>query len=108
MSTQVVCETASNLSAITGATPSANTYLLDFTATFGTVAALVSTTFTRTFTGLLTTDAVYVSCVGSPVSGMIIGNCRVSSSNVLEMSVSTAVALGISLGSLVYRTVIVR
>ena len=83
-------------------------FTVDFTATFGAIAALVGTVQTATITGLLTTDAVSVNCLGTMTAGANISNARVSTSDVLEITFTTAVALGVSLGALTYRAVVFR
>lgn len=91
-----------------GMTPIINIFTQDFTATFGPVASLVGSTFTQSVTGLLTTDSVMINCVSAVPSGMNIANVRVSASDTLELTIGTAVAIGITLGSLTWRVTILR
>ena len=51
-----------------------------------TVATVVSTEQTFTFTGLLTTDMVLVRCTAAPVAGLIVGNSRCKAADVLAVS----------------------
>ena len=98
----------SGLPAIPSATAVTQIFSRDITFTAGAIAALVSTVVTQTVTGLLTTDQVLVQCRGTMTSGAVIANARVSATNTLEITFSTAVALGVSLGSLTYRITVFR
>lgn len=89
-------------------TPVSNVYKVDIAATFGAVATLVGLTATATCTGLITTDAVAVNCLGAMPAGSIIANARVSASDVIEITFVTAVVAGVSLGSLNYRITVFR
>lgn len=91
-----------------GMTPITNIFTQDFSATFGAVASLVGSTFTQNIPGLLTTDSVTISCVSAVPSGMNIANVRVSASDTLELTIGTAVAIGITLGSLNWRVTVLR
>lgn len=51
-----------------------------------TVATVTSTEQTFTFTGLLTTDMVFVRSTAAPVTGLIVGNSRCKSADVLGIS----------------------
>lgn len=84
------------------------TTILNFTATLGAVTPLTGTAVTQTITGLLTTDQVHVECVSAPPSGYIPPNARVSASDTLSLYFNTAVALGITLGSLNFRLTVIR
>lgn len=91
-----------------GATPSINIFVINFTQDFGSITALTGSVVTKTITGLLTSDAVHLQCVSSTVAGMSISNARVSSADTLEVLFTTAVAVGIALGSLNYRLTVFR
>ncbi len=91
-----------------GFTAIGRVFSIDVTYTAGAIAALVSTVTTTTVTGLLTTDQVLVQCRGTLTSGAIIANARVSATNTLEVTFTTAVAIGVTLGSLVYRVTVFR
>lgn len=81
----------------------------DFTFTPGVITALTGTEVTTAIAGLLTTDQVHVEYIGgAPPSGMIIANTRVSAANTLAIYFVTAVALGITLGSLTFRLTTIR
>lgn len=98
----------SGAAAIAGAAPVKQMFTVDFTATFGAIAALVGAVKTRTITGLLTTDTVLLQCRGSMTAGATIANARVSADDTLEIAFTTAVALGVTLGPLTYRCVVLR
>jgi len=91
-----------------GFTAIANVFTKDVTYTPGAIAALVGAVTTTTVTGLLTTDAVSVQCTGTMTAGAAIANARVSASNTLEITFTTAVALGVTLGSLTFRVTVCR
>lgn len=93
---------------IASATPVTNVFTRDFTATFGAITALTGTAVTQTVAGLLTTDQVFVQCLGTMTAGATIANARVSAANTLEITFTTAVALGVSLGSLSWRVTVFR
>lgn len=99
---------ASNPSIISGAVARANIVTIDFTATFGVITALTGSAKTQTITGLLTTDQVHIQCVSAVPSGLLAPNARVSAADTLELSFNTAVALGITLGSLTFRLTVIR
>lgn len=81
----------------------------DFTATVGAVTALTGTTYTTTITGLKTTDQVLVNCItGTLPAGTNIANSRVSAADTLEIRFTTAVAIGVTLGSLTFRVTVFR
>lgn len=84
------------------------TTVLNFTASFGAIAALTGTAVTQAVTGLLTTDQCHVECVSSPPSGYIHPNARCSTNGTLELFFTTAVAIGITLGSLNFRLTVIR
>ena len=92
--------------ALTGGSKCVHT--VDFNATFGAIAALVTTVKTQAITGLLTTDQVHVNCIDSPPSGLVIASARVSAADTLEVALSTSVAIGITLGAVNYRVTVVR
>jgi hypothetical protein len=58
----------------------------------GTVATVTCTEQTFTFTGLLTTDIVFVTSTAAPVAGLIIGNSRCKSADVLAISTGNPTA----------------
>lgn len=84
-----------------------NLYTLDFSDTYGAVAALVGATKTRTISGLLTTDYVDLIALDS-LSGAAISHCWVSSADTLSIRFVTAVALGVTLGAVNFRLLVVR
>ena len=94
---------------ISGFTAITGVFTKDVAITAGAITALTGTTVTATVAGLLTTDTVIVNCVSavSP-AGMIIANARVSLANTLELTINTAVALGITLGALTFRVTVLR
>ncbi len=94
---------------ISGFTAITSVFTKDVSITAGAITALTGTTVTATVNGLLTTDTVIVNCVSaiSP-AGMILANARVSASNTLELTINTAVALGITLGALTFRVTVLR
>lgn len=92
----------------TGATSVSNISNVNFTADLGAVASLVGAVKTQTITGLLTTDQVLVQCIGTPTAGAAIANAWVSSADTLSISFTTAVALGVNLGSQTYRVTVFR
>lgn len=98
----------SGSSVLSGGSAVSQIFSKDITFTAGAIAALVSTVVTQTVTGLLTTDQVVVRCIGTLTSGAVIANTRVSATNTLEITFSTAVAVGVSLGSLTYRITVFR
>lgn len=104
--TNVVGEMAATLPS--GGNGVSGIFTVDFTASFGAVASLVGTPVTQAITGLLTTDAVVVQCLGTMTSGANIANSRVSSADTLEITFTTAVALGVTLGSLNWRATVFR
>lgn len=106
MATTVIGEMGGTIPS--GATSSTNIFIINFTQDFGSITALTGSVVTKTITGLLTTDAVFLQCVSSTVAGMSISNARVSSADTLEVLFTTAVALGIALGSLNYRLTVFR
>lgn len=85
-----------------------NVFTKDVTYTPGIIAALVGAATTVTVTGLLTTDSVNVFCTGTMTAGAAIANARVSAANTLEITFTTAVALGVTLGSLTFRVTVFR
>lgn len=91
-----------------GFTAISNVFTKDVTYTPGAIAALVGAATTTTVTGLLTTDAVTAQCLGTMTAGAAIANVRVSATNTLEITFTTAVALGVTLGSLVFRVTVFR
>lgn len=92
----------------TGFTAVSQIFTKDVSVTAGAIAALVSTLVEVTIAGLLVTDQVLVQCRGTMTSGAIIANAKVVSSNTLEITFSTAVALGVTLGALTYRVTVFR
>lgn len=95
-------------SAITSSILVSNIFTINMALAVGTVAALIGTVYTTTVTGLLVTDQVLVNCTGAMTAGAIIANARVPSSDVLEITFVTPVALGVTLGSLGYRLTVMR
>lgn len=92
----------------TGFTALSNMFVKDVTYTPGVIAALVGAVTTTTVTGLLTTDVVHVYCTGTMTAGGAIANARVSAADTLEITFTTAVALGVTLGSLTFRVTVFR
>jgi hypothetical protein len=82
-------------------------YTIDFTDTYGAIAALLGTTKTRTIAGLLTTDYVDLIALDT-LSGAAISHCWVSSADTLSIRFVTAVALGVTLGAIPFRLLVVR
>lgn len=93
---------------LSGFTAISNIFSKDVTYTPGVIAALVGAATTTTVTGLLTTDAVMAHCTGTMTAGAAIANVRVSSADTLEITFTTAVALGVTLGSLTFRLTVFR
>lgn len=93
---------------ISGGARKTNIFTVDFTADLGAVAALIGAVKTQAITGLLTTDQVHVQCIGTPTAGAAIANAWVSSADTLSIAFTTAVAIGISLGSQTYRITVIR
>lgn len=91
-----------------GFTAVSNVFSKDVTYTPGVIAALIGAVTTTTVTGLLTTDNVAVQCIGTMTAGAAIANARVVSANTLEITFTTAVALGVTLGSLTFRLTVFR
>lgn len=93
---------------ISGGVSTPNVFVYNFTATLGSITALLANTKTVSIPGLLTTDAVTVNCVDAFTLGANIANARVSAADTLELTITTAIVLGITLGSLHYRVIVVR
>ena len=93
---------------ITSGTATSNVFNYDFTTAFGALNGLTSTVKTFTITGLLTTDAVTLSCISSLSAGASIANVRVSAANTLEVTFTTVLSLGLTLPSLNYRLTVTR
>lgn len=91
-----------------GFTAIQNVFTQDVTFTPGAIAALVGAAKTVSVIGLLTTDQVCVNCTGTMTAGGIIANARVSVADTLEITFVTAVAIGITLGSLTFRVTVFR
>lgn len=85
-----------------------NMFQQDVTYTPGVITALTGATTTTTVTGLLTTDQVVANCTGTMTAGAAIANTRVSAPDTLEITFTTAVALGVTLGSLTFRLTVFR
>lgn len=98
----------SNTALITGSAARTNLVTVNFTNTPGAITALTGTAVTQSITGLLTTDQVHIELVSAPPSGYVPPNVRVSSADTLEMFFTTAVAVGITLGSLNFRLTVIR
>lgn len=98
---------------ISGAAPSgfsavSSIFTKDVTYVPGVIAALLGAVTTTTVAGLVTTDQVLVQCTGAMTAGAAIANARVSATNTLEITFTTAVALGVTLGSLTFRVTVFR
>lgn len=91
-----------------GFTLKTNIFQKDVSYTPGVIAALVGAVTTTSVTGLLTTDQVVVQCIGTMTAGAAIANARVSSADTLEITFTTAVALGVTLGALTFRLTVFR
>lgn len=91
-----------------GFTPIKNVFQQDVTYTPGVIAALTGATTTVSVSGLLTTDQVVANCTGTMTAGAAIANTRVSSADTLEITFTTAVAVGVTLGSLTFRLTVFR
>lgn len=105
--------TASVASPVSGSPPSGFTtvstiFNKDITFTAGAITALVGITSQQTVTGLLTTDQVVLNCTSAMTAGATIANAYVSSPDTLQVVFTTAVALGVTLGSLTYRLTVIR
>lgn len=85
-----------------------NIFQKDVTFAPGAIAALIGAAVTTAVTGLLTTDQVLVQCTGTMTAGAAIANARVSAADTLEITFTTAVALGVTLGSLTFRVTVIR
>lgn len=88
--------------------PIAQILHFSFTATFGAITALTGTKVTQAITGLKTTDVILVQCFGVITLGAAIANARCSVDGTLEIEFTTAVAIGVTLGSLTYHVVAFR
>jgi hypothetical protein len=95
-------------SVLAGGVAVAKIFRTDVTFTPGSIAALVATVKTVAVTGLLTTDAVAVNCIDGLGLGAVIANTRVSAADTLEITFTTAVAIGVTLGSLAFRVTVFR
>lgn len=82
-------------------------YSVDFTVAFGAITALTGTVVTQAITGLLTTDAVHLHSLAS-LTGVNIATAWCSSNGTLSIGMTTAVAIGVTLGSVSYRLTIFR
>lgn len=91
-----------------GFTQKTNIFQQDVTYSPGVIAALVGAATTVSVTGLLTTDQVIANCTGTMTAGAAIANTRVSAPDTLEITFTTAVALGVTLGSLTFRLTVFR
>jgi hypothetical protein len=100
----------SNLNSVppSGFTAVGNVFKKDITFTAGAITALVGIESSQTVTGLLTTDAVLVTCTAAMVAGATIANAYVSATDTLKVVFTTAVAIGVTLGSLTYRVTVFR
>lgn len=85
-----------------------NLFIMDFTTAFGAVVSLLGSVKTFNIPGLETTDFVSVKCTGGLTVGACIANARVSAPDTLEITFTTAVVLGITLGALNYRLFVLR
>lgn len=94
--------------AITNGTMISNIFMFDFSFTPGTLTALIANTKTFSIPGLLTTDGVAISCTSGLGLGANIANVRVSATDTLEIAFTTAVAIGVTLGSLNFRLMVHR
>lgn len=93
---------------IAGGTAVQSIFTVPFTADLGAVAALTGTVKTQAIAGLLTTDQVFVQIIGTPTAGTTIADAWVSSANTLSIAFTTAVAVGLNLGSQTYRVTVFR
>lgn len=91
-----------------GFTRISNVFQKDITFTAGAITALTGISSQQTVTGLLTTDQVHVTCIGAMTAGATIANAYVSGADTLQVVFTTAVALGVTLGSLTYRVTVFR
>ena len=86
-----------------------NIFTQDVTFSPGVITSLVANVKTNPCPGLLVTDAIQVNCVSSAgLSGACIANTRVSAPDVLELTLTTGVVLGLTLGSLTFRVLVFR
>lgn len=85
-----------------------NIFTKDITFTAGAITALVGITSQQTVTGLATTDHVVVECTQAMIAGATIANAYVSAADTLQVVFTTAVAVGVTLGSLTYRLTVFR
>lgn len=99
---------ASNSTVVTGATQRTLVATVDFTFAPGSITALTGTAETLTITGLTTLDQVSCTLLSAPPSGYIPPNARVVAANKLELFFNTAVALGVSYGTLNFRLTVIR
>lgn len=89
---------------VTSGTPKISQVIgFTFTTSFGSVATLIGTIKTIAVPGLQVGDIVCVNCISSPVTGMILANARVSATDTLELYFTTAIVIGITLGSLTFK-----
>lgn len=93
---------------ISGTTGIVNIFQKDVSITPGVITALTGSAVTATVTGLLTTDQVLVQCISALTVGAIIANARVSSADTIEITINTAVAIGITMGALTFRVTVFR
>ncbi len=100
----------SNLRSVppTGFTAVTNIFQKDITFTAGAITALTGITSQQTVTGLLATDQVHIQCTAAMTAGATIANAYVSAADTLQVVFTSAVALGVTLGSLTYRLTVVR
>lgn len=91
-----------------GFTRITNVFTKDITFTAGAITALTGISSQQTVTGLLTTDYVAVECTAAMVAGATIANAYVSAADTLQVVFTTAVAVGVTLGSLTYRLTVFR
>lgn len=80
----------------------------DITFSAGLITALTGISSQQTVTGLLTTDTVMIQCTAAMTAGATVANAYVSAPDTLQVVFTTAVALGVTLGSLTYRLTVIR
>jgi hypothetical protein len=69
-----------------------NTFYVQPSITPAEVAANITAAQTFTVAGLLTTDHVFVSCVGAQTAGIFIADARVSAANTLSVQFGNCTA----------------
>ena len=94
---------------IPGAIQIKNCFVYEFTTAFGVIVALLGTSKTYPVPGLLTTDICVIQCAPNGLTlGANISNAYCDTDGQLTVQFTTAVALGVTLGSLTYRLFVLR